>query len=267
MPYARVGEQDLYFEDSGGDLPPVVLAHGFLMDHEMFAPQVAALQDRYRVITWDQRGFGKTVFDGRPFDLWASAEDCLGLMDHLRIREAVVGGMSQGGFVALRIALMAPHRVRALILLSTEAGVFDAADKAANDNLNHAWLDEGPTDELVRSVAGTLIDDPAHESLWIAKWQSRPKELFRLPYRCLADRSDLSGRLSEIVCPALVVHGTEDVAVPVGRGEALAAGLTGCEGLVRVAGAHTASMTNPVPVDEAIRDFLDRLPELSVPAG
>ena len=58
MPHADVNEQRIYFEDTGGDGPPVILAHGFLMDHEMFAPQVAALAPTYRVITWDERGFG-----------------------------------------------------------------------------------------------------------------------------------------------------------------------------------------------------------------
>jgi hypothetical protein len=70
-------------EDSGGDGPAVILAHGFLMDHEMFAPQVAALAPQYRVITWDERGFGLTEHDGKPFTYWDSAADCLGLLDHL----------------------------------------------------------------------------------------------------------------------------------------------------------------------------------------
>ena len=63
MSYAEVNGQRIYFEDSGGDGPPVVLAHGYLMDHKMFAPQVAALAPAYRVITWDERGFGDTEYD------------------------------------------------------------------------------------------------------------------------------------------------------------------------------------------------------------
>src|SRR5262245_60018150 len=101
MPHAAINGQEIYFEDSGGNGPPVVLAHGFLMDHEMFAPQVAALAGDYRVITWDERGFGATVYDGAPFTYWDSAADCLGLLDHLGIGRAVIGGMSQGGFVSL----------------------------------------------------------------------------------------------------------------------------------------------------------------------
>ena len=125
MPFADVNGQRINYEDSGGDGPPVILAHGFLMDHEMFAPQVAALSPEFRVITWDERGFGETEFDGRPFTYWDSAADCLGLLDHLGIDRAVVGGMSQGGFLSLRAALPSPERIRALVLIDTQAGVED----------------------------------------------------------------------------------------------------------------------------------------------
>ena len=111
MSYADVNGQRIYYEDSGGSGPPVILAHGFLMDHEMFAPQVAALAPEFRVITWDERGFGLTEFDGKPFTYWDSASDCLGLLTHLGIDEAVVGGMSQGGFLSMRAALTSPERV------------------------------------------------------------------------------------------------------------------------------------------------------------
>src|SRR5215207_3129379 len=62
MPHADINGQRIYFEDSGGEGPAVILAHGFLMDQEMFAPQVEALSPDYRVITWDERGFGRTEF-------------------------------------------------------------------------------------------------------------------------------------------------------------------------------------------------------------
>src|SRR6478752_4084133 len=107
MPHADINGQRIYFEDSGGDGPAVILAHGF----------------------------GQTEFDGEPFTYWDSASDCLGLLDHLGIDRAVVGGMSQGGFISLRVALTAPDRVRALILLDTEAGVEDPEVVAGYDQM------------------------------------------------------------------------------------------------------------------------------------
>ena len=84
MPFADVNGQHLYFEDSGGDGAAVIFSHGFLMDHEMFEPQVAALAPEFRCITWDERGFGQTEATA-PFTYWDSAADCLALLDHLGI--------------------------------------------------------------------------------------------------------------------------------------------------------------------------------------
>src|SRR5712691_10004316 len=139
MSYADINDQRIRLDDTGGDGPPVILAHGFLMDRTMFAPQVSALSGEFRVITWDERGFGETEFDGKPFTYWDSAGDCLGLLDHLGIEQAVVGGMSQGGFLSLRAALLAPERVRALVLLDTAADAETPETIAANQGMLDMW--------------------------------------------------------------------------------------------------------------------------------
>src|SRR5579863_6410899 len=124
MPIAEINGHPLYFEDSGCNGPPVVWSHGFLMDHEMFAPQVSALAGEFRCVTWDERGFGRTPAEG-PFTYWDSAADVLALLSHLDIERAVLGGMSQGGFISLRAALLAPERVTGLVLIDTQAGTED----------------------------------------------------------------------------------------------------------------------------------------------
>jgi pimeloyl-ACP methyl ester carboxylesterase len=260
MPHAAINGQNIYFEDSGGDGAPVILAHGFLMDHEMFAPQVEALTAAgYRVITWDERGFGLTEFDDQPFTYWDSASDCLGVLDHLAIDQAVVGGMSQGGFLSLRTALSAPDRVRALILIDTQAGAEDPALIDGYTEMKNVWLAAGPVPELAGTIADIIISEPATNELWIAKWQQRPKELLEQPFNCLIERDDISSRLGEITCPALVIHGIDDQAISIDRGEQLAAGLVGATGVVKVAGAHAPNLTNPAPVNEAILRFLNGL--------
>ncbi len=256
MAYAQVNGQKIYFEDTGGDGPVVILGHGFLMDHEMFAPQVEALRGQYRVITWDERGFGLTEYDGRPFTYWDSAQDCLGLLTHLGVERAVVGGMSQGGFLSMRAALLAPERVRALILLDSGTALYTEEQRAANQGMVDIWLAVGPVDELAQAVATIIIDDAEENLKWIAKWQARPKELMAHPSQCLMERDDISARLGEITCPVLVVHGTEDTAIPMDDAEATAAALVGCGGVVKVGGAHAANLTNPEPVNAAILDFL-----------
>ena len=261
MPHADVNGNRIYFEDTGGDGPPVILAHGFLMDADMFVHQVAALRDRYRVITWDERGFGRTEYDGEPFTYWDSAADCLGLLDHLGIDRAVVGGMSQGGFLSLRVALTAPERVRALILLDTQAGTEDPEVVPGYESMRDTWMAVGPVDELAEAIAGLIISDPEVNPAWIAKWRAQPNDYIAQPFATLMSRDDVTGRLGEITCPALVVHGTEDVSISMDKAEALSAGLVGSHGVVKVGGAHAANLTNPGPVNDAILAFLADLPD------
>jgi len=261
MPTASVNGQQIAYDDTGGDGPPVVLAHGFLMNRSMFDPQVAALRDRYRVITWDERGVGETVDDGRPFTYWDLAADCLALLDHLGIGTAVIGGMSQGGFISLRVALAAPERVRALILLDTQAGTENPEVVPLYQGMMDDWVANGPSDEIAAVTAGLIIGDPVLSEPWIRGWKEFPRERLARPGQALITRDDITGRLDEITAPALVVHGTADASIPMERAEALAAGLVGSTGVVPVEeGTHSANMTHPEVVNAAIAAFLDGLP-------
>jgi pimeloyl-ACP methyl ester carboxylesterase len=259
MSTATINGQQIYFEDTGGDGPSVIFGHGFLMDHEMFAAQVDALRATHRVITFDSRGFGNTVFDGQPFSYWDLANDCLGLLTHLGIERAVVGGMSQGGFVALRVALTAPERVRGLILLDTQAGVERPEVLELYQGMIATWLAVGAVDELAGGVASIIINDADESPRWIAKWQSRPKEFIIEPANCLLTRDDITDRLSEITCAAVVIHGVDDTAIDMERADVLAAGLVGSGAVVAVPGAHASCLTHPVAVNAAIESFLGAL--------
>jgi 3-oxoadipate enol-lactonase len=257
MPTAAVNGIEITCADTGGGGPAVLLSHGFLMDHTMFGPQLAALAPEYRVITWDQRGFGATRAAG-PFSYWDSASDALRLLDHLGVDRAVLGGMSQGGFVSLRAALLAPQRVRALILLDTQAGQEDPAMAPGYERMQEIWLERGPAP--VQDIVADILLGTAERASWLAKWAGHDTGQFLLAFRCLMDRDDITGRLAEIVCPALVVHGTADAAIPMARAEALRDGLGGPAELVPIeGGSHAANLTHPDQVNAAMLAFLRRL--------
>ena len=258
MPFAQINQQHIYFEDSGGDGLPLILAHGFLMDQQMFAPQVAALSPEFRVITWDERGFGQTECDGQPFTYWDSARDCLGLLDHLGIDKAVVGGMSQGGFLSLRVSLLAPQRVLGLVLLDTQAGPEDPAHVDGYRLLMRGWVEQGLGDEQAEYIANIILAEPHENARWIAKWKARANlQPLIAATECLLGREDITGRLAEITAPALVVHGTADNAIPVPLADVLCAGLVNSQPLVLIDGAaHAANLTHPGLVNPPILSFL-----------
>jgi 3-oxoadipate enol-lactonase len=260
MSFAQVNGQRIRFDDTGGDGPPVILSHGFLMDREMFLPQVDALAPEFRVITWDERGFGETEFDGQPFTYWDSAWDCLGLLDHLGIDRAVLGGMSQGGFLSLRAAVLAPERVRALVLIDTQSGTEDPERLPAYRQMQQTWLEVGPVDELAQTIANLIIGDSVLNEAWIAKWRKLERESMRAPGDCLFDRDDITDRLSEISCRAIVFHGTADRSIGIERAEELREALSGCVGLVRVeGGSHASNLTHPNEVNVPLLEFLRSL--------
>jgi 3-oxoadipate enol-lactonase len=261
MPVAAANGIEITYTDSGGQGPVVVFSHGFLMDHTMFDRQVTALAPQYRVITWDERGHGGTLATGE-FTYWDSAADVLALLDELGVERAVLAGMSQGGFLSLRAALTAPDRVRALVLIDTQAGVEDPAAAPGYEQLHQVWLDHGPGP--VQEVVASIILGPGQWDDWYAKWdeQYAAGDMGQLtwPFRCLMDRDDITGRLAEITCPTLIVHGTADAAIPLTRAEAVRDGLGGPVTLVPVEGAaHASNVTHPDEVNQAILAFLKGL--------
>ncbi len=261
MPVAAVRGQHLHYVDTGGEGVPLVLGHGFLMDADMFEPQLTALGDRHRVIAWDQRGHGRTRSTPEPFSYWDSAADLAALLDHLDIERAVVGGMSQGGFIALRFALAQPGQTAGLVLIDTQAGVEDP-DKAEQYDLMHdVWTTSGPSEQLSEMVAAIIIGNARPESAaWIAKWREREPASLTQIYRTLMDRDDITARVAEITAPALVIHGSEDVAIDPALAHALAGKLPGAGSPVLVGGAgHASNLTHPEPVNRAIEAFLDSL--------
>jgi pimeloyl-ACP methyl ester carboxylesterase len=261
MPFADVNGQRLRYEDSGGDGAPVILSHGFLMDREMFAPQVEALAPEFRVITWDERGHGETESDLESFTYWDSARDCLGLLEHLGIERAVLGGMSQGGFLSMRAAVLAPERVRGLVLIDTQSGPEDPERAPAYRQMQQTWLTAGPVDQLTEAIANLIIGDPALSERWIEKWRGLPVESMRAPADCLLDREDFTDRVGEISAPAIVFHGTADQSIELEKGERLCRALPGCTGFIAIEGApHASNLTHPDAVNAPLLDFLRGLP-------
>ena len=264
MPAAAVNGVQVSYADSGGDGPAVVLSHGYLMDGSMFDAQVAALAPGYRVITWDERGHGGTPAPA-PFSYWDSARDVLALLDHLGIGEAVLGGMSQGGFLSLRAALLAPERVRGLVLIDSQAGTEQEASRDGYEQLHQAWLDHGPA--AVQELVAAIILGPGQWDGWYARWAAQharlaPDELGQLTraFRCLMDRDDITGRLGEVTCPALIIHGNQDAAIPLARAEQLRDGLAGPTTLTVIDGApHASNVTHPGAVNTEIVNFLHSL--------
>ncbi len=261
MPHAHVNDQNLYFEDSGGDGLAIVFSHGLLMDCSMFAPQVAALRSRYRCVVWDERGHGQSATDQcEPFTYYDSANDLAALLAHLGIRQAVLAGMSQGGYLSLRCALTHPELVRALILIDTQAMLEDPVKLPEHQALLEIWLDHGLADELAAVIEHTILGDGwLGAAAWRAKWKvAKPANLVQ-SFTTLATRDDISEQMPHITVPALVIHGDRDNAIDLSRAKAMADALPRAQWKVVPDAGHAANLTHPDAVNPLIDAFLATL--------
>jgi pimeloyl-ACP methyl ester carboxylesterase len=120
MPRIQINGVHLSYESHGHSVP-LGLAYGLGGNTGMWAGQIEAFSRQYRLMLWDPRGHGQSESPLHPdqFGLQTSAEDLRGLLDHLGIERAYIGGQSMGGGIAARFALAYPERVAALLIIDS----------------------------------------------------------------------------------------------------------------------------------------------------
>ena len=256
MSYTSVNGARLYFEDSGGSGPVVVFSHGNLMDRDMWVPQSSELSGEFRCVTWDERLHGRTEDDGTRYSFWDSAQDLLSLLDHLEVDQAVLVGHSQGGFLSLRAALLAPGRVQALVLIDSAGVAWPPEALQQMGEISEGFRGAGP-DAVSPVLLEMLLGRPALYGQWLAKWQAQPKERLAEAVQVLMGADDISGRLTEITAPTLVVHGQADQLIPLPLGVMLRDQIPGAQRLITIPGAgHTPSLRHPEQVNGPLAEFL-----------
>ncbi|WP_128645446.1 alpha/beta fold hydrolase [Rhodococcus sp. BS-15] len=262
MPHVTSNGARIRYDDTGSPaLPALLLAHGMFMDRRMFDRQIDELSQIARIICWDARGHGDTTDQDKPFTYWQSAQDALAVLDELDIERAVIGGMSQGGFTALRLALTAPERVSGLVLIGTEAGRPTPDQVEQYNELFAAWLDDAvPLEPLARSLAPGLIggDVDRDQRVWIDRWLCQDRTLITQAAECIVARDSVTDRVAEISASALVIRGADDMSISSTTVHELATALN--TSVVEIAGAgHAVNWTHPAPVNAAIRNYIHTL--------
>jgi pimeloyl-ACP methyl ester carboxylesterase len=150
MPLAALEDIRLYYEEHGRG-PALVLAHGHACGVRSWDSQLRGLTDQYRVIVYDARGHGlsEAPREVSAYSQEQMVDDLCGLMDHLGLDTAAVGGLSMGGNVVLNFAFAHPERVRALILADTGAGSDDTGRMLARSLKGADVLESGGIEAYV----------------------------------------------------------------------------------------------------------------------
>jgi pimeloyl-ACP methyl ester carboxylesterase len=123
MPTAQVNGVELYYEETGQGYP-LILSHEFAGDYRSWEPQVRFFARRYRVITWNYRGYppSEVPEDPEAYSEEQLVEDLAGLLRHLRIDQAHIAGLSMGGAITLKLSIAHPELCRSLVIAGAGSG-------------------------------------------------------------------------------------------------------------------------------------------------
>lgn len=250
-----VNGQRLNVSDTGGGGPVVLFAHGNQMDLTMWSPVIELLSPDVRCIAWDMRLHGASEDDGLPYTYWDAARDALAIIDWAGVDRATIAGHSQGGFTALRAALLAPERIAGLVLVDTMARAFSGQSllqmAAARDALS-----AGDVEATATALLAMSIGDEAIEAEWKQRQLRQPAARQARALGVLMGADDILDRVSTVTAPAAVIHGDADQPIPIEHGQELARLLPNGH-LVTLAGhGHTPPLTTPQAVAEAIVDVV-----------
>lgn len=256
-------------EDVGSG-PPIVLLHGFPLDHTMWSAQIKELQSHFRVIAPDLRGFGNShLADGDAENgvvMERYAADVIALLDWLQVSEPVVlAGLSMGGYIAWQAVLRWPERVRGLIPCDTRAAGDADEPRAARFKMAEAAMQAGNSSPALAMIpkllgAETRKERPDIEAALRAIIERQSAEAVAAAQRGMARREDVRGKLDTITADSLCIVGVEDVISPPAEmhefAQLLAKSGDDDVRIVEIEHAgHMTPMENPAAVTAAIAAF------------
>jgi 3-oxoadipate enol-lactonase len=260
MTSIRINDIDLAYTDIGAG-PAVVLIHGYPFNRSLWTEQAEALHPRYRVIIPDLRGFGESDSSDGTATMSRMAEDVAELMDRLEIEQAIIGGLSMGGYVALAFARQIPARVRALVLADTRAQADTEEGKQTRFQQAEKALAEGMAGIADAMLPKLLTPDTVSKRPELVK-RVRDMMLKTKPEGAagallgMADREDQTPLLAHISCPTLILVGQEDPITPVPDSEKMNREISGSRLVVIENASHVSNVERTEQFNEELTRFL-----------
>jgi pimeloyl-ACP methyl ester carboxylesterase len=268
MPHVRTDDRvRIYYEEHGAGTP-LVLAYGIGGNADLWDVNVPALAARHRVILWEPRGHARSDSPEDPakysFHRWAL--DLKGLLDHLRLRKAHVGGLSLGGGIATRFTLRFPARVRSLIVTnsSSAAGLplpvesllmrarsIEITLTKGMDAMADFAMAENP------NVSARLELDPGAREEFYAYYRRLTPIGYANALRALLAMDHITDELPKIRVPVLLVGGDRDPSL--GPMKVMHRKIKGSRLVVLSPASHFANRDQPEPWNRAVLDFLARV--------
>lgn len=252
----------MVFHDEGQG-EPIVLVHGFPLSSAMYEPQRAALSSRFRVITPDLRGMGgsdATPFNPEDYSMNVYADDLVALLDQLGIGQAIVGGMSMGGYIVFAMLRRHPDRIKGVILIDTKAEPDTAEGRAGRFKMIEQARNEGAEAVADAMLPKMLTERTRNEQPELARFVremmiATPVDGMVGALTALANRPDSTPTLAQINVPTLILVGSDDPITPPAAAETMQRGIANTQLVVVEGAAHAANLERPDIVNQAILDW------------
>jgi len=234
---------------------PLVLLHGFPLDHHLWDDVSSLLEDKFELILPDLRGFGESTTVGAPYSMDDYASDIAGLLDQFGIQKAAVAGHSMGGYVALAFAKLYPERVSGLALISSQV-LADPPDRKEGRYKSAADVSEKGIGGVVEAMTSKFTSDPRLQAVARALMEKQQPGAYIGALKAMAERMDATSLLSTFKFPVVIVHGDADALIPVARAREVKAA---------VPDSHYVELkdTGHVPMLEAAKETAEALHRLA----
>ncbi len=253
----------LAYDDRGTGLPLVFL-HAFPLNRSMWAPQVAVLSQHFRTIAIDLRGHGESDAPLWNFSLDDYADDVRALLDYLDIPQAVLVGLSMGGYVSFAFSRKYGNRLKALVLADTRAQADSPEGRTGRFHLAQTAYGQG-TGAVAETMLPKLLGPTSLKNKSdLVEFVRRtihhtPVSGILVDLMAMADRADSVAHLRTITCPTLVVVGQEDHTTPLADAQLMAAAIPGARLAVIPAAGHLSNLEQPDVFNDLVQDFVEAL--------
>lgn len=267
MQTAKISTGELAYIDRGSGVP-VLLVHGFPLDHTMWGSQIEALSRDARVLAPDLRGFGQSPLG--PLDSTGGismeryADDLAEFLDVLPIgadQPVIFAGLSMGGYIAWQFVRKYASRLRGLVLLDTRSLADTDEARAGRIKMAENVADWG-SGRVAEMMGPKLVAPAAYKSNSKVVTDLRRVVTATSPaaiaaaQRGLAARPDMASFLPKISVPTLIIVGIEDAISPPAEMQAIAAAIPGAEYVVIPNSGHMTTMENPAAVNAVLSRFI-----------
>jgi 3-oxoadipate enol-lactonase len=258
MAVARIGDIVIHHQRSGSrERPALVLANSLGTDFRVWDHLLPAFAERFQVVRYDKRGHGLTDLTPGPYTIARLADDLAGLLDHLRLSQAIVVGLSIGGMIAQQLVATRPELVRGLVLMDTAHKIgtaamwqerIDAVEAGGIASIADGILERWFTAGFRQGQADAL-------ALWRNMLTRTPAAGYAACSAAI-QAADLTATTAAIAVPTLCIGGDQDGATPPDLVRALSALIPGARfALIEDAG-HLPCIEQPAATAAAIDGFL-----------